>query len=291
MPVGCSTVQRMKQRFLAIVALVALQRTSRADCASDAKDLASYLRSLGETRETVMVPAETKLVARGDLTDGASALQVGLTSNKTWVDQRQIEIDKIGEELALQAKMHADPDWQRTRPGMAGHYQDVVIIVDESRPWSDVVAVVQAAAKAGFGHARFVFALAKQPSPPPHTAIDDVVAAAKPGQRQVVLAPAMKGFVASCPALDQAFLPPRGTDRYLQKLVPRVEQALATCQCKVDLAQLRSALFYELTPEEKTGVIEVDLGKRGQAIKLPGKTPWIDAQKQIKAGTLSLAVR
>ena len=276
--------------FLAML-LVAVTRPAVADCASEASDLATYLRGLGVSGETVLLPANTKLVARGDLTQGSFALQVSLTADKSWIGNREIELARAGEEFAVQAKMHADPDWQRITPGMAGHYQDVVIIVDENRAWSDVVTIVHAASKAGFSHARFVFAVDKQPVPPPRTSVDEVVVAAKRGQRVIVLAPVIKRFTADCPPLTKAFFPPSGNDWYLKTFVPSVENGLVACGCKIELAELRSALFYELVPEVTTGSIEVELAKTGKMIKLDGKTPWRVAHKQVAAGRQWFALK
>ena len=276
----------MTRQLLLAAVLAAAPRLAAADCATEASDLSHYLRTLnGALVESVILPANTKLVARGGLTPGSHALQVSLTADKIWLGERVIELARAGEEFAIQARMHADPDWQKTTPGLAGHYQDVAIIVDENRPWSDVVTIVQAAMKAGFSHARFVFAVDKQPAPPPRTSVDDIVAAAKPGQRSIVLAPVLDGFANDCRLLARAFFPPRESDWYLKTFIPSVEKALLACGCKVNLAELRSALFYELVPEVKTGCIEVELAKTGKAVKLDGKTPWRVAQKQVTAGS------
>jgi hypothetical protein len=205
-----------------------------------------------------------------------------------------VELSKLGHVLAARAKMQAEPDWQETAPGWAGHYRDVVLVVDESVPWSEVVTVAGLAARAGFAHAYFMFARAEQAVPPPHTSIDDAMRDAKTrGDRLIALVPARRAFEAACPALTKAFglIPEHTATWFRDTYVPAYGTALAACDCKVDLAELRSWMFYELTPVVQTGSLAVELVQTGKAVALPSKTSWREASKKLAGGPVWLVAR
>jgi hypothetical protein len=265
-----------------------------ADCKDDTAAFEDYMRGLDRGFELVVMPSHTTLVSRKDLAATPHALQVNLTSAGISVGLDAIELAKLGKELAVRARMQAEPDWQKGTPGWVGHYQDLELFVDESVPWSEVVTVAGLAAHAGFTHVYFVFARAEQAVPPPHTSIDDIVRDAKnESDRMMALVPARKSFQAACPALTRAFgaIPQHTATWYRDTFVPGFGKALAACDCKVDLAELRSWMFYELTPVVQTGSLDVTLARTGKTIALPGKTPWREASKKLGGGAVWLVAR
>jgi hypothetical protein len=150
------------------------------------------------------------------------------------------------------------------------------------------------AAHAGFTHVYFTFARAEQAAPPPHTSIDDVVRNAKnASDRMMALEPPRRAFEVACPALKKAFgvIPQHTASWYRDTFVPGFGVALAACDCKVDLAELRSWMLYELTPIVQTGSLDVTLAKTAKRIALPGKTTWREASKKLVGGAVWLVAR
>ena len=292
----CGTVRAMRSHaaWALFAAVLTHAAVASADCKDDTAAFEDYMLSLDRGFELVVMPSHTTLVSRKDLAATPHALQVNLTSAGISVGLDAVEMSKLGKELAVRARMQAEPDWQKTAPGWAGHYQDLELFVDESVPWSEVVTVAGLGAHAGFTHVYFVFARADQAVPPPHTSIDDVVRTAKTeSDRMMALVPARKSFQAACPALTRAFgaIPQHTATWYRDTFVPGFGKALAACDCKVDLAELRSWMFYELTPMVQTGSLDVTLGKTGKTIALPGKTAWREASKKLVGGAVWLVAR
>jgi hypothetical protein len=252
------------------------------------------MRGLDRGFELTVVPRDTTLVPRAHLGRTPHALQVNLTRKGISVGFDAVELGKLGKELAVRARMQADPDWQKGTPGWAGHYRDVVLAIDGSIPWSEVATVAGLAARAGFAHAYFMFAQAEQAVPPPHTSVDDAVAkTTNPGDRLLALVPARRALVASCPALMKAIavIPQHTASWFRDTFVPGFGTALTACDCKVDLAELRSWMFYELTPVVQTGSLDVELVKTARPLALPGKMPWREASKKLAAGTTWFVAR
>jgi hypothetical protein len=280
--------------WIVLTLAVAHASAASADCKADAAAFEDYMRGLDRGFELAVVPRGTTLAPRERLVTTPHALHVDLTPKGISVGFEAVELAKLGAELALRARMQADPEWQKSTPGWAGHYRDVVLVIDEAVPWSEVATVAGLAARAGFSHAYFMFARAQQAVPPPHTSIDDAVAkATTEGDRLIALVPARRRFEASCFALTKALaVIPRDTATWFRDtFVPGFGAALTACDCKVDLAELRSWMFYELTPIVQTGSLEVQLVKTGRRLALPGKMPWREASKKLAAGTGWLVAR
>jgi hypothetical protein len=280
--------------WVTIAVVFARAGVASADCKDDAAAFENYMRGLDRGFELVVMPRDTTLVPRKDLAATPHALQVNLTSAGISVEFDAVEPAKLGDVLATRAKMQADPDWQKGMPGWAGHYQDIVLVVDESVPWSEVVMVASLGARVGFTHAYFMFARAEQAVPPPHTPIDDTVRKAKTeGDRLSALEPSRRAFEAACPALKRAFgvIAQRTATWYRDTFVPGFGAALAACDCKVDMAALRSWMFYQFTPVVQTGSLGVELVKTGSALALPGKTPWHEASEKLAGRAIWLVAR
>lgn len=280
---------------LALLAFAVAQAgPARADCKSDAAAFEAYMRGLDRGFEVVVVPDHTTLVSHANLATTPHALQVNLTSAGISVDLDAVELAKLGDVLAMRARMQADPDWQKGTPGWAGHYHDVVLAIDASVPWSEVSKVAGLAARAGFAHAYFMFALTEQAVPPPRTSVDDAVAKATTVDDRVrTLQPVRRGLEAACPALAKAIevIPRHTADWYRNTYVPGFGAALVACDCKVDLAQLRSWSFYALTPVVQTGSLEVELARTARPLVLSRNTPWREASKKLAGGKVWLVAR
>src|SRR3569623_1491993 len=181
--------------------MVARVGVAGADCKDDAAAFEDYMRGLDRGYELVVMPSHTTLVPRKDLVATPHALQVNLTSAGISVELDAVAPSKLGRVLATRTKMQADPDWQKSAAGWVGHYRDLVLVVDESVPWSEVVTVAGLGARAGFAHVYFMFARDVPAVPPPHTSVDDAVSKANSkSARLLALVPARRGFEAACPA-------------------------------------------------------------------------------------------
>ena len=280
--------------WIVLTLAVAHASAARSDCKADAAAFESYMRGLDRGFELAVVPRGITLVPREHLVPTPHARYINLTPTGVSLDYGAVELAKLGKVLANLARAQADPEWQKITPGWAGHYRDVVLVIDEAVPWSEVATVAGLAARAGFSHAYFMFARAQQAVPPPHTSVDDAVAkATSKGDRLMALVPARRRFVASCPALMKALavIPEHTATWYRDTFVPGFGAALTACDCRVDLAELRSWMFYELTPFVQTGSLEVELVQTGRRVTLPGKMPWREASKKLAAGTVWLVAR
>ena len=274
--------------------LVAHASAAGATCEDDAAAFEGYLRGLDRGFELAVIPDHTTVVPHDGLAATPHALQVNLTPDGIRVEFDKVALAKLGDLLRSRARMQADPEWQHVTPGWAGHYRDLVLVIDASIPWREVATVARLCAAAGFTHVYFMFARPEQAAAPPHTAVDDAFAKATTETARIeAFAHLRPGFEARCPALAKPFalLPSHRDDWFRATFVPAVGDALRACSCNVDLAQLRSWMFHGFTPVVQTGALGVELAKDARPLALRGTTPWREASKKLVAGKTWLVAR
>lgn len=282
----------MKLCAALVICSIAHGSTAGAACEDDVTALEDFMRHTDHVADAVDVPEGTHLVARDDLAPSSHALTITITRAGFSGDLagKLASVADLAKYLEAAGKEHADPDWQKTKPGLAGRYGDILLVVDAAATWGDAVSAAQLAAKSGFTHIDFVFARAKQPAPPAHSSVDDLVASAKTStDRSRALIAVRERLEKQCPRLGNAMTHAHVQhDTYEEAVIPAVRSWLTGCHCSAPMPEVRSYLFYMFAPELETGFITVELDKHARAIALPAHTSWRDAAAKLTAGNVWL---
>ena len=284
----------MKIYLALVVCLAAHASMADASCEDDATSLEDFMRHTEHVADPLNVPDGIHLVARDDLAPSWRALTIDITP-VGFADEffKYSSLAKLEKAFVGYATMHADPEWRKSKPGLAGHYDDILLVVDASATWSDAVSVANLAAKSGFTRVSFVFARAKQPVPPAHSSVDDLVAKATTSNELMhALITAREGLEQQCPGLAVALTSAKlQHDTYENTVIPAVRSWLTACRCNVPAPELRSYLFYMFAPRSETGLVTIELDKHAPAIALPARTPWRNAAPKLVAGKVWLVAK
>jgi len=129
----------------------------------------------------------------------------------------------------------------------------------------------------------FAFLTDHKLTPPPRSPVDDKLDAF--GKDSAVnarkLGELTREIIEPCPPLVQAFGSFKGVDGLVSSIAP----ALIECDCKVDIASLRSLVWRVVAIAPTVQVIAFDDTTRDKTLALPRATTWAEASKQIPAGT------
>ncbi len=262
--------------------LVAVSSPVSADdgCKAKAADLAAFAKGLpGDSY--VLPSAAMHLVERSDAAPAPKATiggTVELAEGKLEQGGRSYEpTDRM---LAEGLVLDHERAVKAAKPQESVPY---VLAIDGAEAWSDVVTTAGVLRGAGFSKLLLAFRSTAIPAPP-HSALDDAVAKSTESHAPAV-ARALEKVVHGCPSMIKMFtqVATIETDRG-EFVKAQVEQALVDCACAVDLPSVRSAMYQLFGGANPVGYIAVDLADSGKPLALAGKTPWKDAQKQIKPG-------
>ncbi len=284
----------MKLRAALVIGLAAHGGVAHAACDDDIAALEDYLHHTDHVADPVQVLDGIQLVARDDLAPSFHSLTISISHAGFLVDLDKVPtLAALEKALAVEGRVRADPDWQKSKPGLAGHYGDVLLAVDASATWSDAVSVGKLAAKSGFTRVNFVLARAKQPVPPPHTSVDDLMAkASTTNERSQTLIKVRERLEQQCPGLAASLTHAKSQhDTYENTVVPAMRSWLSACHCSAPVPEVRSYLFYMFVPQLETGFITVELDQHARAIALPAHTLWRDAAPKLVAGKVWLVAK
>jgi hypothetical protein len=162
---------------------------------------------------------------------------------------------------------------------------ELLLAIDASTPWKKVVEVFGALEASGFQDVGLVFSRkAVAMTPPPKSAIDgqlDAAEKADPSDRATKVAELATEVVKDCESIKSLFASIDGGDK-TTAMIEGLPPALIECNCKCDVAALKSLFFRLLANRAPTTTIHVTL--RGEALSLNETLPWADASKQMAAG-------
>ena len=264
-------------RWLVLIALVASCGKQERQCGPDAYELEEYLKKIDRGLRWVPVDG-VKLVQRDDL-DKRFAQE----SHVARVHPRGISVG-YGREVQPEELADALQSQMDGRSGVK--YDQLLLAIDHSTPWSLVVATVRQAQYAGIRRVAFAFASKPSVEPPPRTKLDDdldKLDADDSGMKASKIAEISKKLLDSCPALGKAFgkvaiYDPGDADN---RLIKAMTPALLECNCSIDMAALRSLMYRLMASKQGLAVIDLDLSSSADRIELPDETPWRDAQKKL----------
>jgi biopolymer transport protein ExbD len=168
---------------------------------------------------------------------------------------------------------------------------ELTLAIDAATPWAQVEPVLTTAGAVGFDRARFVF-VGPTPTPPPHSAVDDELdrmldrSKREPSNSATDLAALMARVIKDCPPLQRTFgaVSSDGGDK-AQSLIAAIPPALIECGCEVDLPSLRSMMWRVVGSDPALTTATVTLSADGEALAIPGATPWREASQQLVAAT------
>jgi hypothetical protein len=225
-------------------------------------------------RELRMAPVVT--VVRGGFTYG--------------YDDRPITREELREELRKERERALESIARNSR--FAKNYEPrmVYFVIDESVPWSEVVAAVELAADVELTMPVFLFAVPATWTPPPRAPIDDEldrIANAEPGDRATKFAQIISQLVEDCPAMVTAFgqVGSEESRSKAQILIEAIPPALIDCNCKVPMDDFRSAIWRVMVPAQPMRAIVLDPGAPAEPLALPAAMTWGEASKRLAPTT------
>jgi hypothetical protein len=253
-----------------------------AVCGGQADELGRFLAAVYKGRTPV---ATARLASRPSLPalPGAPRIEEeqvtlldpdGITAGRQrfgWTDDPDVP------ELAIAAARKVEPS-----------SPELTLAIDAATPWAQVAPVLNAGLAIHYDHVRLLFAGAAPP-PPPRSAVDDEldrIPASPPRGRGTEVAAVLERLVKDCPALHRAFASMSNFegDRW-QRLIASIPPALTECGCATDLPSLRSATWQLIGNFPALTTATVTLSADGEALAIPGATPWREASQQLVAAT------
>jgi hypothetical protein len=170
------------------------------------------------------------------------------------------------------------------------------LALDDGTPWSQVVALVDTVARAGFGDPEFVFALPATTQPPElRSSIDpeiDAIAHGTGNNRASELANLAARVIGRCEPLRKVFgnvaTPDGDPAAYI---IDHLTPALVECNCSLDVPSLRVLMWRLLRNTYPTSGLALHVDAAAPAIELAGDTPWREASKRLTRETRSISLR
>jgi hypothetical protein len=214
-------------------------------------------------------------------------LTVDLKADRILIDGKRVELEDLVAML-IEARQHVPASMRREIGEGSG---GVFIRVDDSVPWSRVVALSQKLDAGAFDHPTFFSARAPKNAPPPRSPIDDELdkqlgSDDSGGNEATALANAMTKVFKPCKPLDKVFhtlASEDGGDRR-ERMLLSMSEALPECSCDVDMPALRSVMYRLYQDPHPADAHKIVLAKAGKPIALPAATLWKDAAKQLPEG-------
>lgn len=215
---------------------------------------------------------------------------VEISKNRTWVENRVARPDRLNDLLVKTAEQAGNLG----RGGAEKTLPRLLVAVDRDAPWSRLVAVHDAAARAGFTQLSLLFTpygrtTTARPDPSKIDAeLDQIQKMTDPVQKIPRLAKLTRRVCCGCPQLDKVFktlsvTSPEVKARVITRYLP---DAVAACACALDLPALKAILWTML---ERPSMIaeQFEIGaqpsEKHKAIKLPPDTPWHEAHVYVRS--------
>jgi len=289
--------------FLALILLFqACDDSSKPDklgaekCAAEVLRLRGWLKEMTEETDESPVPVRPSIflmVANIEYPDRptSSGPLVEISKKRTWVENqvaRPDQLDDLMQETAKQAKNLGRGGQEETK------LPRLLLAVDRDASWSRVVAVHDAAARAGFAQISLLFtpygaATTKRPGPSSIDGqLDTIQRMTDPVKKVPRLAKLTRRICSSCPPLDKVFktLSVTNPDTKARVITRFLPEAVAECECAVDLPALKAILWTML--ERPSMIVEqFDITKKPSGeykdLELPPKTPWHKAHVYVRS--------
>ena len=174
---------------------------------------------------------------------------------------------------------------------------NLVVFVDQRTPWAVVAAAGQAATKAGYDRATFVFDASSQVEPPRAAKIDDELAELRKDADPAALARAIAEGGAGLPGrvfkdcVQALELLPKlaglGEAERDQRLGDELPKAIEACDCRGDLASARALMWAWFARDAGAPMIGANLKLAGArdrhapAVTAAPATSWADSYKTV----------
>jgi hypothetical protein len=262
-------------------------RSAASTCPADTAELAAYLAVMERDPGGIFLQPGYDLPVRDDLprtTERLAVPQLHLRAGAT-----QYQGEDAGRISSLEKRLDATYVALQQSVEARGLPADdrIVLQIDRATPWSQVVDVVNAAAKIGFRHQLFVVARTPVTAAPPRTAIDDrleplLADAARAGDAVPALVTEVLAPCAPLAELQHQELGP--DDDRGEHLLTHAPEALAACRCAADVASVRSLLWQIAGTRHPVAILELRVDARGEKIAHPRTATWGDVAGALTPG-------
>ena len=265
-------------------------------CAREVLRLRGWLTEMTKETDESPVPVRPSIflmVANIEKPDRptSSGPLVEITENRTWIENqvaRPNQLDELMKKTAKQAGNLGRGDREEAK------LPRLLLAVDRDAPWSRVVAVHDAAARAGFTQISLLFtpygaASTKRPGPSSVDGkLDTIQRITDPVKKIPQLAKLTRRICSGCQALDKVFKTlsvtnPEAKARVITRFLP---DAVAECDCAVDLPALKAILWTML--ERPSMIVEqfeisAEPSEKYKELKLRPSLPWHQAHVHIRS--------
>lgn len=289
--------------FLVIILLLpACDDSSKPDklgaeqCAAEVLRLRGWLTEMTEETDESPVPVRPSIflmVANIEKPDrpASSGPLVEISKKRTWVENqvaRPNQLDELLKKTAKQAENLGRGNKEEIK------LPRLLLAVDRDAPWGRLVAVHDAAARAGFTQISLLFtpygqATTKRPGPSSIDGeLDTIQQMTDPVKKVPRLAKLTRRVCSGCQALEKVFKTlsvtnPEAKARVITRFLP---DAVAECACAIDLPALKAILWTML--ERPSMIVEqfeiaVKKSKNQKGVKLPPDTPWHKAHVYVRS--------
>jgi hypothetical protein len=264
-------------------------------CAREVLRLRGWLTEMTQEIDESPVPVRPSIflmVANIEKPDRptSSGPLVEIAEKRTWVENqvaRPGKLEGLLLETAKQAENLGRGDKEKALPRL-------LVAVDRDAPWSRLVAVHDAAARAGFTQLSLLFtpygreATARPGASRIDAELDAIRGMTDPVKKVPRLAKLTRSVCAGCPQMDKVFKTlsvtnPEAKARVITRYLP---DAVAGCACAVDLPALKAILWTMLDRPSMIAEqfeIAAEPSEKQKAIKLPLDTPWHQAHVYVRS--------
>jgi hypothetical protein len=289
--------------FLALVLLIqSCDDSSKPDklgaeqCAAEVLRLRGWLKEMTVETDESPVPVRPSIflmVANIENADrpASSGPLVEISKKRTWVENqvaRPNQLDELLLKTAKQAENLGRGDKEAVK------LPRLLVAVDRDAPWGRLVAVHDAAARAGFTQISLLFtpygaATTKRPGPSSIDGqLDTIATMTDPVKKVPQLAKLTRKVCGGCAPLDKVFKTlsvtnPEAKARVITRFLP---DAVAECDCAIDLPALKAILWTML--ERPTMIVEqfeiaTKKSEKQKGVKLAPDTPWHKAHVYVRS--------
>jgi hypothetical protein len=269
-----------------VLALTLVACGNDPSCKEYAKDLGTLLEAAAEEPPAlIQIPDDMTVAEAHDMpaTRLSVAPTVFVTKTTAKYQDHAYATEELGALLAdAHAKIADDLASGRARPAWIPDPDLAYFVIDVAAPWPLVVASIEQASRAGFAHIGLVYAKKSTLTPPPRAPVDkrldEILHAEDAGNKATELAKLVSDQVSSCPQLQKEFgsVASDDGDNRAMMMAKAVPPALVACECRVPMANFRSAMFRLMYVEKPIRVRQVTVGS-GDKLELPATALWADA--------------
>ena len=268
--------------LIAVLASASACGKSAESCAKEANAIGALLQGVNTKPSLFWIPDNLHLIVRADLPERPerSGPLVTLRNGGVEYQGQLLSVQDLGDRLAAaHAKIVEDLEVGRFPKRSAPNPALVYFLVDETTPWSQVVAAVDAAKAAGMTDPAFAFALPSTVTSPPRAPIDsklDELMEVDSGNRASEFAKLLSTEIEGCASLVKLFgelaaIEGGGKDEHLAR---SIGPALIGCNCSVNMPNVRSLLFRLLVNMHPVRMIAFSSDGPATKVAAPAAATW-----------------